>query len=161
MRVRQVSVWDIMALKWRLVPNQNSVKAIITASLWSKEIWTLIKRISKWCELRNHGGQMLLRGANLKAELRLDYENCVDFNGMRERDCVWSEIWPVLVFVYCGCMYVFVHVCILLRARPKAERVFAEYDNFLKLSDPTDRPTDRPTVTLFSVLYLLNQATDW
>ena len=25
----------------------------------------------------------------------------------------------------------------------------------------TDRPTDRPTVTLFSVLYLLNQATDW
>ena len=31
---------------------------------------------------------MLLRGANLKAELRLDYENCVDFNGMRERDCV-------------------------------------------------------------------------
>ena len=27
-----------------------------------------------------------------------------------------------------------------LRARPKAERVFAEYDNFLKLSDPTDRP---------------------
>ena len=30
-----------------------------------------------------------------------------------------------------------------LRARPKAERVFAEYDNFLKLSDPTDRPTDR------------------
>ena len=47
-----------------------------------------------------------------------------------------------------------------LRARPKVERVFAEYDNFLKLSDPTDRPTDRPTVTLFSVLYLLNQATD-
>ena len=33
----------------------------------------------------------------------------------------------------------------LLRARPKAERVFAEYENFLKLSDPTDRPTDRPT----------------
>ena len=33
----------------------------------------------------------------------------------------------------------------LLRARPKAERVFAEYENFLKLSDrPTDRP-DRPT----------------
>ena len=32
----------------------------------------------------------------------------------------------------------------LLRARPKAERVFAEYENFLKLSDPTDRPTDRP-----------------
>ena len=32
----------------------------------------------------------------------------------------------------------------LLRARPKAERVFAEYENFLKLSDrPTDRPTDR------------------
>ena len=31
-----------------------------------------------------------------------------------------------------------------LRARPKAERVFAEYENFLKLSDPTDRPTDRP-----------------
>ena len=31
-----------------------------------------------------------------------------------------------------------------LRARMKAERVFAEYDNFLKLSDrPTDRPTDR------------------
>ena len=28
----------------------------------------------------------------------------------------------------------------LLRARPKAERVFAEYENFLKLSDPTDRP---------------------
>ena len=28
----------------------------------------------------------------------------------------------------------------LLRARPKAERVFAEYENFLKLSD---RPTDR------------------
>ena len=27
-----------------------------------------------------------------------------------------------------------------LRARPKAERVFAEYENFLKLSD---RPTDR------------------
>ena len=25
----------------------------------------------------------------------------------------------------------------------------------------TDRPTDRPTVTLFSGLYLLNQATDW
>ena len=49
----------------------------------------------------------------------------------------------------------------LLRARPKAERVFTEYENFLKLSDPTDRPTDRPTVTLFSVLYLLNQATDW
>ena len=48
----------------------------------------------------------------------------------------------------------------LLRARPKAERVFAEYENFLKLSDPTDRPTDRPTVTPFSVLYLLNQATD-
>ena len=47
-----------------------------------------------------------------------------------------------------------------LRARPKAERVLAEYENFLKLSDPTDRPTDRPTVTLFSVLYLLNQATD-
>ena len=40
----------------------------------------------------------------------------------------------------------------LLRARPKAERVLAEYENFLKLSDPT--------VTLFSVLYLLNQATD-
>ena len=40
-------------------------------------------------------------------------------------------------------------------ARPKAERVFAEYENFLKLSDPTDRP-----LTLFSVLYLLNQATD-
>ena len=40
----------------------------------------------------------------------------------------------------------------LLRARPKAERVFAEYENFLKLSDPT--------VTLFSVLYLLNQTTD-
>ena len=39
-----------------------------------------------------------------------------------------------------------------LRARPKAERVLAEYENFLKLSDPT--------VTLFSVLYLLNQATD-
>ena len=33
---------------------------------------------------------------------------------------------------------------LLLRARPKAERVFAEYENFLKLSDPTDRPTDRP-----------------
>ena len=32
----------------------------------------------------------------------------------------------------------------LLRARPKAERVFAVYENFLKLSDPTDRPTDRP-----------------
>ena len=45
----------------------------------------------------------------------------------------------------------------LLRARPKAERVLAEYENFLKLSD---RPTDRPTVTPFSVLYLLNQATD-
>ena len=42
------------------------------------------------------------------------------------------------------------------RARPKAERVFAEYENFLKLSDPTDRPT----VTLFSVLYFLNQATN-
>ena len=28
----------------------------------------------------------------------------------------------------------------ILRARPKAERVFAEYENFLKLSD---RPTDR------------------
>ena len=28
----------------------------------------------------------------------------------------------------------------LLRARPKAERVFAEYENCLKLSDPTDRP---------------------
>ena len=27
-----------------------------------------------------------------------------------------------------------------LRARPKAERVFAEYENFLELSD---RPTDR------------------
>ena len=39
-----------------------------------------------------------------------------------------------------------------LRARPKAERVFAEYENFLELSDPT--------VTLFSILYLLNQATD-
>ena len=50
-----------------------------------------------------------------------------------------------------------VRVVELLRARPKAERVFAEYENFLKLSD---RPTDRPTVTLFSVLYLLNQATD-
>ena len=24
-----------------------------------------------------------------------------------------------------------------------AERVFAEYDNFLNLSDPTNRPTDR------------------
>ena len=47
----------------------------------------------------------------------------------------------------------------LLRARSKAERVFAEYDNFLNLSDQTD-PTD-PTGTLFSVLYLLNQATDW
>ena len=35
---------------------------------------------------------------------------------------------------------------VLLRARPKAERVFAEYENFLNLSDPTDRPTDdRPT----------------
>ena len=37
---------------------------------------------------------------------------------------------------------------IWLRARPKAERVFAEYENFRKLSDrPTDRPTtdDRPT----------------
>ena len=45
-----------------------------------------------------------------------------------------------------------------LRARPKAERVFAEYENFLNLSDPT-RPD--PTGTLFSVLYLLNQATDW
>ena len=32
------------------------------------------------------------------------------------------------------------HAYILLRARPKAERVFAEYENFLKLSD---RPTDR------------------
>ena len=32
------------------------------------------------------------------------------------------------------------HVQALLRARPKAERVFAEYENFLKLSD---RPTDR------------------
>ena len=33
---------------------------------------------------------------------------------------------------------------ISLRARPKAERVLAEYENFLKLSDrPTDRPTDR------------------
>ena len=32
-----------------------------------------------------------------------------------------------------------------LRARPKAERVFAEYENVLKLSDPTDRLTDRPT----------------
>ena len=53
-----------------------------------------------------------------------------------------------------------VSVCLWLRARPKAERVFAEYENFLELSDPTDRPTDRPTVTLFSVLYLLNQATD-
>ena len=29
---------------------------------------------------------------------------------------------------------------LLLQARPKAERVFAEYENFLKLSD---RPTDR------------------
>ena len=28
----------------------------------------------------------------------------------------------------------------LLRARPKAERVLAEYGNFLSLSDPTDRP---------------------
>ena len=28
---------------------------------------------------------------------------------------------------------------VLLRARPKAERVLAEYENFLKLSDPTDR----------------------
>ena len=43
-----------------------------------------------------------------------------------------------------------------LLARPKAERVFAEYENFLNLSDPTD-----PTGTLFSVLYLLNQTTDW
>ena len=49
-----------------------------------------------------------------------------------------------------------------LRARPKAERVFAEYENFLNLSDPTDRPDQPdPTGTLFSVLYLLNQATDW
>ena len=34
-----------------------------------------------------------------------------------------------------------IFVCFLswLRARPKAERVFAEYDNFLKLSDPSDR----------------------
>ena len=30
-----------------------------------------------------------------------------------------------------------------LRARPKAERVFAECENFLNLSDLTDRPTDR------------------
>ena len=35
------------------------------------------------------------------------------------------------------------NIIILLRARPKPERVFAEYENFLKLSDPTDRSTDR------------------
>ena len=28
----------------------------------------------------------------------------------------------------------------LLRARPKAERVLAKYEDFLSLSDPTDRP---------------------
>ena len=37
-------------------------------------------------------------------------------------------------------LLVFTRILLLLRARPKAERVFAEYDNFLKLSDPTDRP---------------------
>ena len=59
-------------------------------------------------------------------------------------------------FLYVTYMGLGVEFVVLLRARPKAERVFAEYENFLKLSDPTDRPT----VTLFSVLYLLNQATD-
>ena len=34
---------------------------------------------------------------------------------------------------------------LLLRARPKAERVFAEDKNFLNLSDPTDQ--DRPDPT--------------
>ena len=38
-----------------------------------------------------------------------------------------------------------------LRARPKAERVFAEYENFLNLSDPTDRP-DRPDQDAFQRL---------
>ena len=38
-------------------------------------------------------------------------------------------------------------MCInLLRARPKTERVLAEYEDFLSLSDPTDRP-DRPDPT--------------
>ena len=38
----------------------------------------------------------------------------------------------------------------LLQARPKAERVFAEYENFLNLSDPTD-PT-RPDRDAFQRL---------
>ena len=70
-----------------------------------------------------------------------------------------SERFIVLDFLFFG----------YLGERPKAERVLAEYEDFLSLSDPTDRPdrpdpTDStrpdPTVTLFSVLYLLNQATD-
>ena len=50
---------------------------------------------------------------------------------------------------------------LLVRARWKAERVLAEYEDFLSLSDPTRPTRPDPTVTLFSVLYLLNQAIDW
>ena len=49
-------------------------------------------------------------------------------------DATAVKVVPLLVFSLGGS----------LRARPKAERVFTEYENFLKLSDrPTDRPTDR------------------
>ena len=56
---------------------------------------------------------MLLRGANLKAELRLDYENCVDFNGMRERDCVCEAKYDlclclcIVVVCVCLCMCIY------------------------------------------------------
>ena len=43
-------------------------------------------------------------------------------------------------FAYLLVVFTLFRVGNLLRARPKAERVFAEYENFLKLSD---RPTDR------------------
>ena len=41
-----------------------------------------------------------------------------------------------------------------LRARPKAERVFAEYENLVNLSDPTDRDAFQRLIS-FEPYYLL------
>ena len=63
---------------------------------------------------------MLLRGANLKAKLRLDYENCVDFNGTRVWDCVCEAKYDLCLCLYivvicvCLCMCIYYVLCLSL-----------------------------------------------
>ena len=67
--------------------------------------------------------------------------NCGIYSGVTNKHCSGLYKYPLL-HLYTGTY--------ILRARPKAERVFAAYENFRNLSDPTD-PT-RPDRDAFQLL---------